>query len=167
MVRGNPPSRVVIHKTSEFWGESRGEFNELDGLYEGIDEVARYCETDFVALERTNIRLFREGSYPPLRGTYFCVEGSQHFLYTMGFIPYLETYPRPHIPRPWQIVQHFGGSAPKDIFREVLALTKMNVNNCNFADGLPITLSFSRKVGEIMKHMSLDENVQSSYRFYM
>lgn len=166
-VRGNPPRRVVVHKTSEFWGSERNEYNELDGLYEGINDVSKYCETDFITLYQTGIRLFREGKYPPLRGTYFSIENEQHFLYTMGFIPYLETYPRPYVPEPWQIIQHIGGSHPKDLFREILTLTKMNVNNCAFADGAPITLSFSRKVGEIMKHISEDEKVQSSYRFYM
>ena len=166
-LRNNLPSRVVIHKTSEFWGEDRAEFNELDGFYEGIEEVSKYCETDFVTLRQTGVKLFREGKYPPLRGTYFSIEDDCHFLYTMGFIPYLETYPKPYIPEPWQITQHIGGSAPKDLFREVLILTKMNVNNCAFADGVPITISFSQKVGEIMKHISEDEKVQSSYRFYM
>lgn len=166
-IRGNAPSRVVIHKTSRFWGEDRGDFDELSGLYEGIDHVTKYCETDFVTLMQTGVRLFREGKYPPLRGTYFQVEDTEHFLYTMGFIPYLETYPRTYVPKPWQIIQHIGGSSPRDLFREVLALTKMNVNNCNFADGFPITISFSRKVGEIMKHISEDEIVQSGYRFYM
>ena len=85
----------------------------------------------------------------------------------MGFVPYLETYPGSYVPEPWQVTQHVGGSSPKDLLREVLSLTKMNVNNCNFADGTPITISFSRKVGEIMKHIGKDEIVQSSYRFYM
>jgi hypothetical protein len=93
-VRGNPPTRVVIHKTSEFWGEDRDQYDEVGGLYEGIDEVAPRCENDFVTLRQTGLRLFREGIYPPLRGTYFCAENN-HFLFTMGFIPYLETYPRP------------------------------------------------------------------------
>jgi hypothetical protein len=166
-VRGNPPSRVVIHKTSEFWGEDREDYNEIEGLYNGIDEVAPRCETDFVTLRQTGLRLFREGIYPPLRGTYFCMEGRHHFLFTMGFVPYLETYPGSYVPEPWQVTQHVGGSSPKDLLREVLSLTKMNVNNCNFADGTPITISFSRKVGEIMKHIGKDEIVQSSYRFYM
>lgn len=166
-VRGTAPSRVVIHKTSAFWGEERGQFDELNGFYEGIDDVTRFCETDFVTLMQTGVRLFREGKYPPLRGTYFQIEEVEHFLYTMGFIPYLETYPRAYVPQPWQITQHIGGSAPIDLFREILTLTKMNVNNCNFADGAPITISFSRKVGEIMKHISEDETVLSSYRFYM
>lgn len=164
-VRGIPPKRVVIHKSSEFWGSNRGDFNEVDGFYEGIDEVYR-CESDFVTLQQTGIRLFREGKYPPMRGTYFSI-GQEHFLFTMGFIPYLETYPKPYVPEPWQIVQHIGGSSPKTLFREILALTKMNVNNCAFADGTPITISFSKKVGEIMKHIPEDGKIQSSYRFYM
>lgn len=166
-IRGNPPSRVVIHKSSKFWGADKGEYNEIDGFYEGIESVFPSCEADFIALDQSGVRLFREGNYPPLRGTYFCVENEQHFLYTMGFIPYLETYPRPYVPEPWQIIQHVGGSSSKDLLREVLALTKMNVNNCSFADGIPITLSFSRKVGEIMKHISEDGVVQSQYKFYM
>jgi len=85
----------------------------------------------------------------------------------MGFVPYLETYPRTYVPEPWQIVQHIGGSSPKELCREILTLTKMYVNNCDFADGSPITISFSEKVGEIMKHVSDGEKIQSSYRFYM
>lgn len=164
---GHTPKRVVIHKTSQFWGFEKGEYDEVNGFYEGIDAVAPRCETDFVTLGQTGLRLFREGKYPPLRGTYFCVEGRDHFLYTMGFVPYLETYPRTYVPEPWQIVQHVGGSSPKDLFREILTLTKMNVNNCDFADGSPITISFSEKVGEIMKHISNSDKIQPSYRFYM
>lgn len=165
-VRGIPPKRVVLHKSSEYWGSNHGDFNEIDGFYEGIDDVYR-CESDFVTLRQTGIRLFREGKYPPLRGTYFSVGQNDHFLYTMGFIPYLETYPKPYVPEPWQIVQHIGGSSPKTLFQEILSLTKMNVNNCAFADGTPITISFSEKVGEIMKHIPKDGKIQPSYRFYM
>jgi hypothetical protein len=43
----------------------------------------------------------------------------------------------------------------------------MNVNNCSFADGTPITLSFSKKVGEIMKHIPEGEKLQTGYKFYM
>jgi hypothetical protein len=165
-VGGMPPRRVVIHKTSEYWGPEHSQHNELEGLREGIREIYPRCDTDFVTLRQTGVRLFREGRYPPLRGTYFCVE-DQHFLYTMGFIPYLETYPGSYVPEPWQITEHHGSSAAKDLLREVLALTKMNVNNCAFADGTPITLSFSQKIGEIMKHIPDDGILQTQYKFYM
>jgi hypothetical protein len=168
--RGTPPRRVVIHKTSEYWGVEHGEYNELDGLYEGVDEVYRGCETDFVALGQTHVRLFREGDYPPLRGTYFSIgegDSAKHFLYTMGYTPYLQTYPGSYVPEPWQITSHHGGSSPKELFREILALTKMNVNNCSFADGAPITLSFSDEVGDIMKHLPEGADARPDYRFYM
>lgn len=164
---GTPPRRIVIHKTTEFWGQEHPKFNELEGFQDGIDKVFSNCETDFVALRQGQIRLFREGKYPPLRGTYFCVEGEQHFLYTIGYIPYLETSPSSYVPVPWQITQHVGGSDPKDLLREVLTLTKMNVNNCSFADGTPITISFAQGIGEIMKHIPQGASIQSSYKFYM
>lgn len=166
-VRGTPPKRVVIHKPSRFWGSDHGEYNELEGFVEGIQSVFPGCDYDLVTLARSRVRLFREGQYPPARGTYVSIENEAHFLYTMGFIPYLETYPGSYVPEPWQIIERHGSSAPKDLFREVLELTKMNVNNCSFADGTPITLSFSEKIGEIMKHVSDEDVVQTSYRFYM
>lgn len=166
-LRGAPPKRVVIHKSSEYWGSEHGDYDEVTGLYDGIDSVYQGIETDLVSLRQTGVRLFREGMYPPLRGTYFVLEGDHHFLYTMGYIPFLETFPQSYVPEPWQITQHVGGSSPKELFREILALTKMNVNNCSFADGAPITISFSRKVGEIMKHIPKDGKLIADYRFYM
>jgi hypothetical protein len=164
-VQGQPPSRLVIHKKSEFWGSEHQDHNEIDGIFEGVDRVFPHCDIDLVALRSSRIRLFREGDYPPLRGTHFQI-GERHGLYTMGFIPHLETYPKPYVPRPWEITQHIGGSAPKELLREILTLTKMNVNNCSYADGTPITLSFSHKIGEILKHVG-GGPIQSRYRFYM
>ena len=162
-----PPERVVIHKSSVFWGREHPEYNELEGFQQGIMDVFPRAASDLVALRQVGIRLFREGRFPPLRGTYFCLEGQSHFLYTMGYTPYLQTYPGTYVPEPWQIVQHVGDSAPKDLLKEVLALTKMNVNNCSFADGKPITLSFSQRIGEIMKHIPEGEKAQPQYKHYM
>lgn len=35
------------------------------------------------------------------------------------------------------------------------------------ADGTPIMLSFSRKVGDIMKHIPEGGSIQPKYKFYM
>ena len=166
-VNDMPPRRVVIHKTSEFWGPEHENYNELEGFLQGIHDAHPRCDSDLVTLRQTGVRLFREGKYPPLRGTYLTIEDAQHFLFTAGYIPYLETYPWAYVPEPWQITDHHGSSSPKDLLKEVLALTKMNVNNCAFADGTPITLSFSEKIGEIMKHIPEGGKVQPKYKFYM
>ncbi len=167
--RGNLPRRVVVHKTSRYWGQEHEDYNELDGLAEGIQEALPRCEMDFATLAQTGVRLFREGIYPPLRGTYFRVEDDLHFLFTMGYVPYLETFPGSYVPEPWQLVEHHGGTGPKELFKEVLELTKMNVNNCSFADGTPITISFAQRVGEIMKHIpeGSEDWLQTGYKFYM
>ena len=68
---------------------------------------------------------------PPISDFRFCIGDDHHYLYTMGFIPYLATYPGSYVPDPWYIVEHYGGSSKKDLLREVLELTKMNVNNCS------------------------------------
>lgn len=161
------PARVVIHKTSEFWGEEHAGHNEIEGFRRGIDAVSSGCDMDLVALRPSRIRLFREGEFPPVRGTLFSFDGLPLHLYTLGFISHLQTYPGSYVPRPWMLSQHVGESSPKEVMREVLALTKMNINNCSYADGTPITLSFARNVGEILKHADKIERIQPHYKFYM
>jgi hypothetical protein len=36
------------------------------------------------------------------------------------------------------------------IMRDVLPLTKINYNACDYASGLPVTLKFADRVGEIL-----------------
>lgn len=166
-VKGYTPKRLVVHKKSNFWGSDRDEYNEVDGIYEGCDRVVPNLEIDLVSLGMGDIHLFRQGIYPPVRGTYFSIDGEAHSIYTTGFIPFLETYPGGYIPRPIEIAQHIGGSHKRDLCKEILNLTKMNLNNCAFADGIPITLSFASKVGEIMRFLPTGAVAQSGYKFYM
>lgn len=166
-LKGTLPKRVVVHKTSRFWGSEHPEHDEENGFYEGLDSVLKGIEVDLVALRSSNVCLVRQGLYPPVRGTYFSLDPNHHLVYTTGYIPYLETYPGTHVPRPLEIHQHLGGSDPRELCREVLGLTKMNVNNCAFTDGIPITLSFARSVGDIMKFIKEDMQAQVSYKYYM
>ena len=162
---GRPPARVVVHKPSTYW--SREDHNELAGFYEGIDDVTPNAEVDLVALRESKTMLFREAQYPVPRGTYFEIE-DEAFIYTSGYIEELETYPGPRVPLPVHIAEHYGGSSKRDLAAEILALSKMNFNNCHYADKEPITLAFSEKVGEVMKHAgSSPQNIQLLYKFYM
>ena len=38
----------------------------------------------------------------------------------------------------------------KTVMRDILALTKLNYNACLYGDGLPVTLRFSDKIGDIL-----------------
>ena len=165
-ISGRSPTRVVIHKSSRFWGdESR--YNEKDGFVRGVESHNRDAAIDLVSIQQSPVILARHGNYPPLRGTFVNIEDSFPIIYTHGFTPYFDTYPGVHVPRPWAILDHFGDSSVRAISQELLALTKMNVNNTDFADSTPITLSFSRKVSEILKHIGPGMEVRAEYKFYM
>jgi hypothetical protein len=94
------------------------------------------------------------------------VNEQSSFIYTNGYLPELGTYPRGYVPEPFELIDHHGDSTPKRLCKEILALTKMNYNNADIADGEPITVKFARKVGEIMSYMPEGEP-DRHYRFYM
>lgn len=152
------PRRVVVHKRSRFWPEER------DGFQQALSEINQF---DFVSIEpNTHIRILREGQYPPIRGTKFSI-GDFHFLYTTGFIPVHGSYPHGHVPSPIRITDHFGDTPLEQLLQEILVLTKMNWNAATFAGVMPITLSFAKQVGDIMKEVSRDHVPLTNYKFYM
>ena len=157
---GTNPSRVVVHKSSRFWPE------ELKGFKQAAKIVNQF---DLVALYQRGTRFFREGAYPPLRGTLCQLGNWASYLYTSGYTPHLGTYPGPYVPEPLEIVEHFGDSSIQKISREILALTKLNWNSATFSCGFPMTLFFSREVGKILSEIpdGQEHFIQPSYRFYI
>lgn len=153
-----PPRRVVLHKSSRYWPE------ELRGFRRALTDVARH---DFLTLERLGHRFFRTGNAPPVRGTVITLAPRQHVLYTTGYVPALAAYPGFRPPLPLEIIEHHGDSAAADVCREILALTKVNWNSCNFASTEPITLQFARTVGRVMRELPRDVPAARLYRFYM
>ena len=63
-------------------------------------------------------------------------------------------------------MDHHGDTPPRRLFKEVLALTKMNFNNVDFTDGDPITTRFARRIGEILAYLTEGEE-DKHYRYYM
>ena len=157
---GRAPTRVVIHKSSKF------EDAEVSGFKKAVGNIPRF---DFVAIlnKAKRIRLFREGYHPVLRGTMITLPDKSWLLYTSGYIPFMKIYPGPHVPRPLEIVQHIGDTLPEQISQEILALTKLNWNNADFANNRPITLQFSQKVGSILKEVPSESTPKNKYMYYM
>jgi hypothetical protein len=156
--RGSLPSRLVVHKSSVFWDE------ELAGLQEAS---ALIPQKDFVAIGSRDLQFYRRGDYPALRGTYVKFSDTDLLLYTSGYVPYLRTYPGARVPRPLEVLEHFGDSPWDVVLKEILALTKMNWNTADFSGRDPITLAFSRRVGQVLAEVSPGGKVLPEYRFYM
>ncbi len=158
--RKTAPRRVVVHKTSTFWPGER----------DGFEAALAKHVTSFDLLAFTpssHTRLIRQGQYPPLRGTWFSA-GDQDFLYTTGFIPQLGAYTHGHVPSPLRIADHIGGDTPReDLLREILVLTKLNWNSANLGGLMPITLRFSRLVGDVLRELPADDTPRPQFKFYV
>jgi hypothetical protein len=154
------PKRLVLHKTSNF---------SPDEVY-GFTQAARQLhinQIDLVSIQYSDIRLYREGNYPPMRGTHLALTDRHHILYTRGSVPYYETYPGKYIPKPIEIKLAYYDESPSLICDEILSLTKMNWNNTQFDRQMPITIECARNVGEILKYLDHDDEMQLKYSFYM
>lgn len=165
-----PPSRVVIHKTTDFWsGDTHEDYAEVEGLKDGITSVlGDDVLIDLVSIKNSDFKLLRsQGKYPVIRGTLLTLDQTTGVLYTTGYIPIYETFPGVHIPRPIEINIYEGEAPIKKVAEEILALTKLNFNNCNYYDSLPITLRFAQKVGEIIQYMDEDSIPPNKYFYYM
>lgn len=157
---GHWPARVVLHKTSRF------DRNELNGFHKAIDE-RDIDYADFVWVQKSMTRLYRMGVYPPLRGSLVRFDRDQALLYTRGSVEFFRTYPGMYIPRPLMLRCQALGQPLQHIAEEMLALTKMNWNNTQFDNGLPITIAAAKHVGEVLKYVDEGQAIAPRYSFYM
>jgi hypothetical protein len=73
-----------------------------------------------------------------------------------------------HVPAPLQVADHIGQDTPREVLlREALALTKLNWNSAALGGLLPITIKFSRLVGEIMREVPRDREPLPQFKFYI
>jgi hypothetical protein len=158
---GQPPKRIVIHKTSRF------NEDEIEGFKAGAVDVLK---VDLVAFGTRDIKLMRWGKEPPIRGTMVRLPDSSVLLYTFGYIPYLDVYPGPRVPSPLEILEHHGESSMERVCREIMSLTKLNWNNAKFCSKAPITIAFAKRVGGILRESppeTAEKEIGNKLKFYM
>jgi hypothetical protein len=155
------PARLVLHKSSKYSDE------EMEGFEFAAKEM-RVRKVDFVTVLDSNLRLLRGNEYPAYRGMHVEFDEENHLLYTRGSVEYYRTYTGKYIPQPLEIRIVKSDESASVICQEILGLTKMNWNNTQFDGKYPITLGCARKVGQVMKYLSSDDDApQISYSFYM
>jgi hypothetical protein len=137
------PDQLFIH------GRHRFNNDEWAGFSAAVPP-----ETTLVGVRiqrRDDMRLFRPtASTPVLRGTAVLVDESDGLLWARGYVPRLAAYQGFETPRPLTIEITHGRADLTQVLTDVLALTKVNYNACDFASGLPVTLKFADRVGEIL-----------------
>ena len=126
----------------------------MDEEARGFDAAAQEHSIDSIDLltvRRSFTRLFREGTYPPLRGTFVELQRDSGLLYLKGSVNFFETYPGMYVPRPLEFTTHRADTSVEQLGREMLSLSKLNWNNTQFDGGEPITVRAARRVGDILK----------------
>lgn len=154
------PARLVCHKSSYFNdGEIRGCKAAMEQL--GLDAY------DLLSLRRSRTRLYRSGSYPPLRGTVATFDEGC-LLYTHGSVDFYRCYPGLYTPRTLEVQFDRAEQGPRALMSEIMALTKMNWNSTELATLEPITLDAARGVGSILRHVPAAEgDMPARYSFFM
>src|SRR5205823_1190844 len=96
---GGLPSRVVIHKTSQYQADEQKGFRET--------ALAHVAACDLAWLNPTGFRLLRRGMKEPARGTLCTIADEHYYLFTTGYVDWWGEYPGPHIPAPIQVGSPF------------------------------------------------------------
>jgi hypothetical protein len=157
---GDAPAELFLHAKSAF----------SDDEWKGFSSGA-LSETNVVGVQiadgKDNLKLFRPGKYPILRGSALLLEDDQAFLWTAGYAPRLDTYLGPETPNP-VLIRRQRGECPFDtILRDVMGLTKINFNSCLHNDRLPVTIRFADAVGEIMLAAPQTGEPRLPFKFYI
>jgi len=141
--RDKPPAELFIHARQRFNDD------EWDGFTAAVPPETRLVG---VRIRKSqDLRLFRpDVEVPVLRGAAVTLSRREGYLWTTGYVPRLRTYPGFETPKPILIDVNRGDGDLRTIMQDVLALTKVNYNSCDFASSLPVTLKFADRVGEIL-----------------
>jgi hypothetical protein len=160
---GEAPKEFFIHGRTTFNDDEWNAFREA--APQGTNVVG-------VRIKETHgeSKLFRNGDYPVMRGTAIILDDRNALLWTNGFVPRLDTYIGPETPNPLSItVLRSTESLPdiRTVLADLMGLTKINYNACNYNDGLPVTIRFANKVGDVLTMGSARDAEKQPLKFYV
>ncbi len=159
---GRPLKEVFLHSHSEISD------SEFMGYQRAVPPDCRLVAVR-VRQDPNGPRLFRNGDRPPLRGLFWQRSPTYGLLYTTGFVPRLGTYEGFETPVPLSISLQHGTADIQQIAIDILGLTKLNYNACQYGEAEPITIKYSQKIGEILlANRGLpQEDRQHTFRYYL
>jgi hypothetical protein len=90
----------------------------------------------------------RPGRKPVLRGTAIPFDEKLGLVFTSGYVPFLRGYAGNRMPQPLEIIENWGSISFQQAARDLIRLTKLDLNSCEFAADYPITLSHCQEIGD-------------------
>jgi hypothetical protein len=156
----SPPKELFIHASSNFADEEWAGFEKgagTDTKVLGIQISDAY----------EDLKLYRMGNYPVIRGTALPLGDKSAFLWTSGFVPRLNTYMGPETPNPIMVRVQRGECDLRGVLSDVMGLTKINFNSCLFNDRMPVTIRFANEVGDVLISAPMDGEPRLPFKFYI
>lgn len=154
------PNELFLHAKASF----------ADEEWQGFTDACP-SETSLVGVQildaRDEIKLYRTGEYPIIRGTVMQLDDYSAYLWTSGYVPRLDTYLGPETPNPVLVRVQRGDCAIGTVLKDVLQLTKLNFNSCLHNDRLPVTLKFADAVGDVLVSAPLECEPRLPFKHYI
>jgi hypothetical protein len=155
------PAELFIHAKSSF----------SDDEWDGFVEACQGKQTNVVGVQISDawdqLKLFRPGSYPIIRGMAMLTHPRSGFLWTSGYVPRLDTYMGPDTPNPLHVSIRRGEADIKIVMADVLSLSKINFNTCLFNDREPVTIRFADAIGDILVSAPVQSEPRLPFKFYI
>jgi hypothetical protein len=158
-----PPKELFIHGRTTFDNNEWRAFEEAAPAGTNVIGVR-------IKSTHGETKLFRDGDYPVLRGTALLLDDRNANLWTNGYLPQLDTYIGPETPNPLFITalrSRYAMPPITTILDDVMGLTKINYNSCNFNDGLPVTVRFANMVGDVLTMGSAKGVDRQPFKLYV
>lgn len=156
----SPPKELFIHASSNFADEEWAGFEKGAGT-----------ETKVLGIQISDayedLKLYRMGNYPVIRGTALPLGDRSAYLWTSGFVPRLDTYMGPETPNPIMVRVQRGECDLRGVLSDVMGLTKINFNSCLFNDRMPVTIRFANEVGDVLISAPMDGEPRLPFKFYI
>ena len=156
-----PPAELFVHARAAF----------SDDEWAGFRDAVEGLKTNIVGVQisdaREDLKLFRPGSYPVIRGTALKTGPRSAFLWTSGYATRLNTYMGPETPNPIAIRILRGECKLETVLTDILGLTKINFNSCLYNDRMPVTIRFANAVGDVLMSAPIDSEPRLPFKFYI
>jgi hypothetical protein len=154
---GSSPRKVVVHKSTSYSEAERR------GFENALRDVPQFA---LMTIGGRGIFFMRPGRKPILRGTAIPFDEKLGLVFTSGYLPFLRGHSGNKMPQPLEIIENWGSISFQQAARDLIFLTKLNLNSCEFAAGLPVTLSRCQEIGEVLQALGRREPATDDRHYF-
>lgn len=139
---GFSPRKVTVHKRTPYSNTER------KGFENALRNVPQHGLT---TISRRGIFCLRPGRKPIIRGTAIAFDEKVGLVFSSGYVPFLRGYSGNRMPQPLEITENWGSISFEQVARDLLRLTKLDLNSSDFCTDFPITLARCREIRDVLQ----------------